>query len=351
MALVVRELTPPGAGAVSVLEVTGSGALHAVRSLTGVSALQPGELRILRLSDAGEDLDEALCVVVDAERVELHLHGSPILLARVTEALGGEASPVEEGEAPEVEAWTLLARARGEVAARMLLDQAQGALTRRIEELAELDEPEARAGLEELLERSITVAPALNALRVVLAGPANSGKSTLFNALVGSERAITSDEPGTTRDMVIGYTSLGGIEYEFIDTAGVRGIEGDGGDEAVEREGQRAASALREGAHVVFWLERAGDHQAEIPAGCELVVSHADQLADPPAGSISALHDPMGARRELTQRLAGSAPSWIPGEPLLFTPKLLAWGRDLLSSSAGSLGTRLRERLEAIVGH
>lgn len=351
MALVVRELTPLGAGAVSVLEVTGSGALDAVRNLTGASALHPGELRILRLKDDGEDLDEALCVAVDAERVELHLHGSPILLARVTEALGGEAPPFEEGEAHELEAWTLLARARGEVAARILLDQAEGALTRRIEELAELDEPEARAGLEELLERSIAVAPALNALRVVLAGPANSGKSTLFNALVGSERAITSDEPGTTRDVVIGRASLGGIEYELIDTAGVRAVEGNGGDEAVEREGQRAASALREGAHVVFWLERAGDPHAEMPAGCELVVSHADQLADPPEGSISALHDPMGARRELTQRLAGSAPSWIPGEPVLFNPKLLAWGRDLLSSSASSLCARLQERLKGRAAH
>ena len=245
MAVVVRELTSPGAGAVSVLEVAGEGALEAVCSLTGVGALQIGELRLLRLSEDGEDLDEALCVAVDAERVELHLHGSPVLIARVTAALGGVAPPEDSGDIEEA-AWKLLTRARGEVAARILLDQAQGALSRRIEELAALDEDGARAGLEELIERSVAVVPLLSAPRVVLAGPANSGKSTLFNALIGSERAITSDEPGTTRDMLIGYASLGGTVYELIDTAGVRPVEGDGGGEAVEREGQRAAQLLRE---------------------------------------------------------------------------------------------------------
>jgi hypothetical protein len=305
----------------------------------------------LRLSEGGEDLDEALCVCVDAERVELHLHGSPVLLARVTRALGGEAPPLEEDADLEEEAWALLARARGEVAARILLDQAQGALTRRIGELAELDERGARAGLEELLERSIAIAPALQAPRVVLAGPANSGKSTLFNALVGSERAITSGEPGTTRDVVFGCASLGGIEYELIDTAGVREVEDDGGDEAVEREGQLAACALREGACVVFWLERADDPPAEIPAGCELLLSHADQVIDPPPGAISALHDPRGAREELAQRLAASAPSWVPNEPVLFNPELLAWGGDLLSGSAGLLCIRLRERLMGEAAH
>lgn len=344
MAVVVRELTSPGAGAVSVLEVAGEGALEAVCSLTGVGALQIGELRLLRLSEDGEDLDEALCFAVDAERVELHLHGSPVLIARVSAALGGIAPPEDSGDIEEA-AWKLLTRARGEVAARILLDQAQGALSRRIEELAALDEDGARAGLEELIERSVAVVPLLSAPRVVLAGPANSGKSTLFNALIGSERAITSDEPGTTRDMLIGYASLGGTVYELIDTAGVRPVEGDGGGEAVEREGQRAAQLLREGAHMVFWLERAGDPHPEIPAGCELLESHADLLSDPPAGSISGLHDPKGAREELTRRLAGSAPTWIPGEPVLFNAELLARGGELLSGSGGPLRVRLLESI------
>jgi len=351
LALIVEELTPPGAGAVSVLEVTGKDALESVRSLTKNRALQPGDLRVLRLSEGGEDLDEVLCLVVDAERVEIHLHGSPILIERVSQALGGSAQHVPGRGDLEGDARTLLAQARGELAARILLDQAEGALTRRLVELSQLDELGARAGLEELLKRSIAVAPALLPPRVVLAGPSNTGKSTLFNALVGSERAITSDEPGTTRDVVVGYAILGGMEYELLDTAGVREVEGGGGDGEVEREGQRAAQALREGAGAVFWLERAGAHHGEIPAGCELVETHADQLADAPEGAISALHDPLGAREELSRRLAGSTPKWLQGEAVLYSGRLRSWGAGLLSGSTRSLSSSLLECVAGEVAH
>ena len=244
MALSVEELTPPGVGAVSVLKVTGKGALESVRSLTGSRALQPGDLRVLRLSDDGEDLDEVLCLVVDAERVEIHLHGSPILIERVSQALGGSRPDDPERGDLKGDARTLLAQARGELAARILLDQAEGALTGRLVELSQLDEPGARAGLDELLKRSIALAPALLTPRVILAGPPNAGKSTLFNALVGSERAITSDEPGTTRDVVVGYASLGGVEYELLDTAGVREVAGGGGRRRGTEGAARSAGSL-----------------------------------------------------------------------------------------------------------
>ena len=209
-----------------------------------------------------------------------------------------------------------------------------------------MDESSARAGLAELAERSAALVPLLSAPRVVLAGPVNAGKSTLFNVLVGSARAITSDEPGTTRDMLVGHTSLGGVEYELIDTAGVRDVEGVSGEEAVEREGQRAAELLRDGAHAVFWVEEAAAEGAEIPPGCEALASKADLLSDPPAGSISALQDPAGAREELTRRLEGSAPAWIPGEPVLFSDELRAWAGEVLAGPEGSLCAKIREMCE-----
>ena len=133
MALLVRELTPRGVGAVSVLEVVGEGALDAVSEIARPAVLEPGQLRILRLSDAGEDLDEAICLVVDPHRVELHLHGSPVLLERVVRALGGEGLRESETRGLEEEARALLSGARSEAAARILLDQAEGALSRRLE--------------------------------------------------------------------------------------------------------------------------------------------------------------------------------------------------------------------------
>ncbi|MCH2103529.1 MAG: 50S ribosome-binding GTPase [Planctomycetes bacterium] len=346
MALHLRELTPRGAGAVSVLELCGDGAKDAVCTLGGVGEMQDGALRLLRLRAAGEDLDEALCVVHGSDHVELHLHGSPVLVARVIDALGGGAHRGNESAELEASAAERLGSARTEAAARVLLDQAEGALSRRLQELAGQEEAEARTGLEQLVERSLALAPVLSAPRVVLAGPVNAGKSTLFNVLVGSERAITSDSPGTTRDMLVGYASFGEIEYELIDTAGVREVEGSGGAEQVELEGQRAGELLREGAYKVFWVEDARAEAPASPDGCELLLTKADLLNEPPMGSISALADPLGARRELRSRLEQSGARWRAGEPVLFSPKLCAWGEEVLAGPLSALSTRLRAPLE-----
>ena len=329
-----------------MLELCGEGALEAASRLGGGVDLRAGRLRLMRLHEGEEDLDEALCVVLGPERLELHLHGSPVLVARVLEALGGAAFEETSSDHLKELASERLAGARTEVAARVLLDQAQGSLCSRLSELAGMDESAARVGLAELVERSALKAPLLSAPRVVLAGPVNAGKSTLFNALVGSGRAITSDEPGTTRDMLVGYASLGEVEYEFIDTAGVREVSGESGEEAVEREGQRAAELLRAGAHAVFWVEEVGAPLGEPPAGCEVLRSKADLHSEPPEGAVSALHDPAGAREELARRLAGDAPSWTPGEPVLFSDELRAWAEDVLAGPLDSLCVKLREMCE-----
>jgi tRNA modification GTPase len=97
-------------------------------------------------------------------------------------------------------------------------------------------------------------------LRLVIVGPPNAGKSTLFNYLCGSERAIVSPHPGTTRDLLEAELDIGGVPVVIQDTAGLR----EGGD-AVEAEGHRramAAAAAADGA-LLLW---ASDSDAE-PGG------------------------------------------------------------------------------------
>jgi tRNA modification GTPase len=86
--------------------------------------------------------------------------------------------------------------------------------------------------------------------RVALAGPPNAGKSTLFNALVDSEAAITASIPGTTRDVLTRPVALGGIPFLFVDMAGLRD---DGADE-IEAVGIARAQAEIERADLVLWL-------------------------------------------------------------------------------------------------
>ena len=104
----------------------------------------------------------------------------------------------------------------------------------------------ARAAARRLREKRMLLGGAL----VVLAGPVNAGKSSLFNALAGSERAIVSAIPGTTRDSVETWLDIEGWPVRLVDTAGIRGR---GADE-VEDEGIRRAKALAEEADVVVSL-------------------------------------------------------------------------------------------------
>jgi len=112
--------------------------------------------------------------------------------------------------------------------------------------------------------------PLREGFRVVLAGPPNAGKSTLFNALVEDQAAITAAEPGTTRDVLVRTVALRGVPFMFVDTAGLR----DEGAGEIEQIGIARARAEAERADVVLWLGPEGEGPArgtlwEIAAQCD----------------------------------------------------------------------------------
>jgi len=113
--------------------------------------------------------------------------------------------------------------------------------------------------LGEWLERP-RAEPLREGFRVVLAGPPNAGKSSLFNALTESEAAITSAIPGTTRDVITRTVAIEGVPLQFVDTAGLR----EEGADAVERIGiDRALGAARD-ADLLLWLGPEGEGPKEV---------------------------------------------------------------------------------------
>ena len=95
--------------------------------------------------------------------------------------------------------------------------------------------------------------------RVVLAGPPNSGKSTLFNALIESEAAITAPIAGTTRDVLTQTVAIDGVPFRFADTAGLR----DNAEDTIEAIGVERAHAAMDDADLVLWLGAEGSGPAE----------------------------------------------------------------------------------------
>jgi hypothetical protein len=246
----------------------------------------------------------------------------------VLAALGGET---RADEAPDLEraAQRLLAGADCEDAARILLDQSEGALRRELRELARLPDAAARARIDLLLERARVAAFALRPARVLLRGPVNAGKSTLFNALCGSERVLVSAEPGTTRDVVRERVRLEAWPIELWDTPGER-VHPAAPSRALELEqaGLELSRALERAAQLVLWLNPPGQQPPD-PArfGTELLVleCRADERGAAHGAAISALIDPAGAVREVARRFRERfdlppAP-WVSGQAVPFEPQ------------------------------
>lgn len=223
-------LTPPGRGAIAVIHLVGPGALELARRLIGRDVSE--RPTVGKLEDAGEVLDEVVARrapgFTGEETVEISSHGGTAPVERILKALAAHGAPavtaaelLERGLATghldriRVEAHLLLPEARTELAARVLQDQAEGALSGAVKVM------EGPWDADILLKTSALGRALATPRKVVIAGSPNVGKSTLFNALVEHDRVIVSPVPGTTRDPVREVIAIEQVPFELVDTAGV----------------------------------------------------------------------------------------------------------------------------------
>ncbi|MEO5938650.1 MAG: tRNA uridine-5-carboxymethylaminomethyl(34) synthesis GTPase MnmE [Sphingomonas sp.] len=291
--------TPPAA--IAIVRISGPAALATARALAGeLPAPREARVRTLRHPSFGDHLDRGLVIVFPGaatatgeDLVELHLHGGRAVVAAVEAALATQPGlrRAEPGEftrralangridLAEAEGLGDLLTAETELQRRAALSMADGALSRRIAQWradllglaaqieasldfsGEADVPQAllddvRSGARSVSNEMATTlaAPTVERLRdgvrVVLAGPPNSGKSTLLNALAQREAAIVSPIAGTTRDRIEVSVARGGIPFVLTDTAGLRTST----DDAIERIGIARADEAIAGADLVLWL-------------------------------------------------------------------------------------------------
>ena len=261
--------------------------------------------RSLTAADGGL-IDRALVVqfpgpstATGEDLVECHLHGGRAVVARLLDELGRIPSlrSAEPGEftrralvngrldLTEAEGLGDLLAAETEWQRRAAAEAAGGALSRQVEEwrsallllaaeaeaaIDYVDEEETEIDLSALALRASGLASQWRAwlsaprsetlnkgLSVVLAGRPNAGKSSLFNALLGDERAIVTAIPGTTRDLIEARFDLEGMPLTLIDTAGLRDC-----DDEVERIGVDRATRAQEAADILLWLGDPGDAPA-----------------------------------------------------------------------------------------
>lgn len=317
----------PPAG-IAVVRISGPAAGLALDALAGKRPV-PRRACYRALRDShGERLDHALILwfpgpatATGEDLAELHLHGGRAVVASVFAAIDGIEGlrPATPGEftrrafengridLAEAEGLADLLAAETESQRQSALALAEGGLGRRVEAWQKaLLQPSAR--IEATLDFSdegdvgevegvhgevaalagemaaLLAEPGAERLRdgvrVVLAGPPNSGKSSIFNNLVDREAAIVSDIAGTTRDRIEAVVALDGVPLVLIDTAGLRESE-----DAIEAIGVARAEDAVASADLILWLGEAGD----APVGAIVVAAKSDLGGSRPGLAVSAV--------------------------------------------------------------
>ena len=288
---------PPAA--IAIVRISGPASAEVLQALAGhLPAPRTARLAALRDPVDGTLLDRALVLyfpgpnsATGEDLAELHLHGGRAVVAAVSRVLatmpGVEAA--EPGEftrrafaggridLAEAEGLGDLLAAETEGQRRNALALAEGELSRavarwrnrlvdlaaateaRIDFADEDDVPDDDGGsaaafleLRSEIDALLAVPPAerlRDGIRVVIGGPPNAGKSTLFNALIGREAAITTPLPGTTRDAIEYPVQLAGMPFLFVDTAGLRDSE-----DVIEQIGVERAQSMLASADLILWL-------------------------------------------------------------------------------------------------
>lgn len=348
---------PPAA--IAIVRISGPDVSAALVALCGsVPPARYATLSTLSDPDDGTVLDRALVLFfpgpnsVTGEDVgELHLHGGRAVVAAVERALVSRPGlrRAEPGEftrrafangrldLAEAEGLGDLLIAETEGQRRNAMALADGALSRavrkwrsvlidtaaaieaRIDFADEDDVPDDDGDSGHIIAQIChEVAAMLKAppaerlkdgIRVVLAGPPNSGKSTLFNALVGRDAAIATPVPGTTRDLIEYPVELGGLAFLFVDTAGLRETS-----DEVERIGVQRAAAAIGSADVVLWLGEATacpiDGAVLLHARCDLP----DRLTVPSTGTLAVSAVTGTGMGDLVNLLVSRGTSLLPKE-------------------------------------
>ena len=299
---ICAQITPPGTGAISVVRISGSGSIGIVAQFFQPRAKLLNAATHTALfgsfhSQDGQMLDQVLCTVFRSphsytgdDTVEISSHGNPRLVSRILENLLSEARLAKPGEftlrallngkldLTQAEAVNDLISAQGSKAESAALMQIQGLLSLQLRELLDeitqarmrcelaidfadqdlpqIDTVDLRHRLEACLSKAREFQSDGNrgryirdGLRVCLAGAPNSGKSSLFNAFLKSNRAIVTPHPGTTRDYLEESVSLEGYQLVLYDTAGLRDTSED-----VERKGIDRSMELMRGADLILYL-------------------------------------------------------------------------------------------------
>ncbi|MFY0605251.1 MAG: tRNA uridine-5-carboxymethylaminomethyl(34) synthesis GTPase MnmE [Cyclobacteriaceae bacterium] len=317
---IVAVATPSGIGAIGVIRVSGKDTIPLVNSVFRGKDLQEVPSHTIHLGTIREDdneiVDEVLISIFKGPNsytkedvIEISCHGSPYIIQKLLRLLIQKGARLAKAgeftqraflngrfDLAQAEAVADVIASENESMHKAAMSQMRGGFSKEIAQLRdelvhfasmielELDFGEedvefaSREDLKKLvhnlkslisrLTESFTLGNAIkNGIPTVIAGKPNAGKSTLLNALLNEEKAIVSDIPGTTRDVIEDVINVEGVAFRFIDTAGIRTT-----DDKVEAIGvERTYSKMKQASLIIYLIDLQNDTNESIQQQLEFL--------------------------------------------------------------------------------
>jgi len=300
---IIAIATPPGKGAIGIIRVSGKNAISIVSSVfhgKDLSTVPSHTIHLGTIRDEEKIVDEVLVTVFKSPHsytsedvIEISCHGSGFILSQVMQLLLSKGARLAKAgeftlraflngklDLAQAEAVADIVASDNENARQVAINQMRGGFSTEIKTMREklveyaslleleLDFSEEdvefasrnklkdligeiKSMVDKLIESFMVGNVIKNGVPTVIAGKPNSGKSTLMNALLNEEKAIVSEEEGTTRDFIEDEIHIDGITYRFIDTAGIREAR-----DKIEQMGiERTRKKMKEASVIIYMFD------------------------------------------------------------------------------------------------
>jgi tRNA modification GTPase len=237
-------MTGKGTGAIATIQLFGPKSKTILKKIFTPAqdkspTFEPGKIHLGHITDGAETIDQVTIGCESGSSFAINSHGNPLIvemLMQLAEKHGAKLITAEQLLAKilceqkslnsiAIEAKLAQAKAKTLEGTKIIMSQIDSGLTKTAQQwLEKIDTTpldEIKAGTGEILENSRTARLLIAGCKIVIAGPPNSGKSTLLNCLCGTQKAIVTDIKGTTRDWVSAQCRIASLAAELIDTAGL----------------------------------------------------------------------------------------------------------------------------------